>query len=161
MWQELLAVLQKITANYQQLLALSQKKRAVLVMVKLDALEAIVQQEQSLAAAIQQSETKRQAILHELARSDKGIRPDTKLRELYAHCPAPEIARQLQQLHNDLENVIQAVQEARDNNQILINSALSAVNYRLNQLGSSAVEPTYGAAGQEKVSHQKKFDFHA
>lgn len=161
MWQELLAVLQRITANYQQLLQLSQKKRAVLVMVKLDALEEIIRQEQGIAAEIQQSETKRQAILHKLAQSDKGIHPDTRLRELYTHCPAPETTRQLQQLHRELEDVIQAVQEARDNNQILINSALSAVNYRLNQLGSSAVEPTYGAAGQEKVSHQKKFDFHA
>ena len=53
------------------------------------------------------------------------------------------------------------MQEAGSNNQILINGALNAVNYRLNQLGGSAVEPVYGGRGQERVSHSKNFDFKA
>lgn len=161
MWQELLTILQNLTTCYQQLLELNKKKHTILVMVKLEELEEIVRKEQQIAGEIQQAEQGRQGVLKQLAEENPKIRPETKLRELYVCCPEPELAAKLHALHEELETLVGQVKDAGENNEILITSALSAVKYRLNQLGSSAVEPTYGAEGQEKVSHQKKFDFRA
>ena len=57
-----------------------------------------------------------------------------------------------------LAKLVKDVQEAVANNEILITSALDTVNFRLNQLGGSVVEPTYGSKGQEQVIHRKNFD---
>ena len=53
------------------------------------------------------------------------------------------------------------VQEANANNEILITSALEAINAKLNQLGGSMVEPAYGSRGQEQVIHRKNFNLEA
>ena len=50
---------------------------------------------------------------------------------------------------------------ANANNEILITSALEAINAKLNQLGGSMVEPTYGSRGQEQVIHRKNFNLEA
>ena len=82
------------------------------------------------------------------------------MQDLYAYAPA-ELRKPLQQLHDELNAVIAKVKEAGDNNKILISGALSAVNYHLNRLGKSVVEPAYGTHGQEVVSQKKNYDFKA
>ena len=161
MWQELIEILQKITGYYQQLLDLSRQKRVILVTVKLEELDGIVQQEQKLADLVQKAEKQRQQILQQLAAERKEIQPNTRMQDLEGYCPTEEIASRLLRVHVALDDIITKVKEAGENNKILISGALSAVNYRLNQLGNTAVDPSYGAKGQEVVSRQKKFDFRA
>ena len=99
--------------------------------------------------------------MRKLAAAEPEIQPDTKMAEVFGRAPSFAMADRLRKLHESLSKLIAEVQEAGDNNQVLINGALNAVNYRLNQLGGSAVEPVYGGKGQEMVSHSKNFDFKA
>lgn len=160
MWQELIDILGTISGYYKKLLGLSQQKRTVLVMVDLKMLEALLKQEEELIARIHEMENKRRQVFMMLAKKIPEVRFDSKLTEIYAYIPAEHRAS-LQKLHAELNTVIGRVNEAENNNNVLVSGALSAVNYHLNQLGHSAVEPAYGGNGQEVISHQKKFDFHA
>ena len=160
MWQELSAVLKEIAEAYTELLDLSQKKRTVLVMGDLAKLDALLKDEEKVVAHIQEAESRRRAIVMKLSQSQSGIRPDSRMTDLYEYAPA-SLRPSLQQLHKELDTVIAQVKEAGDNNKILISGALSAVNYQLNRLGKSVVEPAYGTRGQEVVSREKNFDFQA
>ena len=161
MWQELIDVLEEIQQGYQSRLELSRKKRAVLVAVDMKGLEQVVDLEEKVLSRIHKAEQHRQDVLRKLAAAEPEIQPDTKMAEVFGRAPSFAMADRLRKLHESLSKLIAEVQEAGDNNQVLINGALNAVNYRLNQLGGSAVEPVYGGKGQEMVSHSKNFDFKA
>ena len=161
MWQELTDILGKISEYYKRLLALGQKKRSVLVMVDMKGLDQLLKAENEILARIQAAEQQRQEILKRLAAADSRIQENTKMTELYMFCPFADITARLKFLYESLNQLVAQVQELNDNNSILISGALSAVNYRLNQIGGSAVEPAYGGQGQEVVSHNKNFDFKA
>lgn len=161
MWQKLIEVLGEVRQGYQELLHISREKRAALVAVDMKGLEVVVEKEQKVLDRINKAEKQRQAVLKQLAQTEPRIHPDTKMTDIYAFTPSFTMAEQLRGLHEGLTRLIDQVQEAGSNNQILINGALNAVNYRLNQLGGSAVEPVYGGKGQERVSHSKNFDFKA
>ena len=57
-----------------------------------------------------------------------------------------------------LSKLVKEAQEASANNEFLISAALDAVNFKLNQLGGSTVEPAYGNQGQEIVSHSNNLN---
>ena len=64
----------------------------------------------------------------------------------------------LERAHKTLEDGVKKVQALQENNEIMISAALNVINFKLNQLGGAAVEPSYGQSGQEKVSHEKNLD---
>lgn len=158
MWQDLLVAMEEMTEAYKQLFSLSQKKRKALVSVDLSALEKLLQEEEKLTAAVNRAEQKRRGILRRLAEADERLTPDSRLEDLCSSCPSLPMAQQLRHLHAALGSMVTKLQEAGGHNEVLIRGALSAVNYRLNQLGGSAVQPAYGMQGQEIVSHKKNFD---
>ena len=160
MWKKLENVIQKLKAEYTELLTVSQKKRQILIAVDLKALDAISQQEEIIIGRIHAAEDERQKVLREISEMEPRIKEDTKMAELWTYSPA-EMVDSLKKAHEELTQIVGQVQETGENNKLLITGALSAVNYRLNQLGGSAVEPTYGGRGQEVVSHVKQYDFEA
>ena len=160
MWQQLADILSDIQGLYQQLLDVSHQKQDALVMVDMKGLDKLLRQQEKLVAAIQQAEGKRQKLVEALAGQIPAIRPDMKMAELYNYSPR-SLTDRLKKLHVQLDEITAKVRELEQNNTILVNGALSAVNYRLNQISGAAVEPGYGTQGEELVSRQKKFDFHA
>lgn len=158
MWQELAKTLAVLITKYQKLKQLNEEKREILVFVKLRELEKLVKQEEEVIREIQQTEKQRQELLARMA--EKGIRvsPDAHMSGVWPQCPDRGQREKLYKLHKMLGRLVDEVQEASANNGILISSALEAVNFRLNQLGGSMVEPAYGSMGQEQVSHIKNFD---
>ena len=160
MWQQLADVLSEIHGLYQQLLRVSHQKQDALVMVDMKGLDGLLRQQEKLVAAIQQAEERRQKLVEALAGKIPAIRPDTKMAELYNYSP-DAFKDDLKRLHAQLDEVTVKVRELEQNNTLLVNGALSAVNYRLNQISGAAVEPGYGTQGEELVSRRKKFDFHA
>lgn len=160
MWQELIQILDKLQQQYEKLLVLSKKKRGILIQVDWKALEAVLQQENSMVAEISASEEERKVVLKKLAQTNDIVRPDAKMTDIYVCCPPAEAAR-LKECHTRLSQVVQAVTEAGDANKMLISGALAAVNYQLNVLGTTTVQPAYGATGCDQVFKIKKFDFKA
>ena len=161
MWKELVDVLGKIYLAYQDVLTLGGKKKNALVAVDMKGLEKILEEEKSLAHRVQELEKKRKGILQKLVESNKSIRPDSKLVEMYAFAPSRPIENRLKELHKQLDTCIKKVEEMNSNNMVLTQGALQAVNFHLNRIGGASVEPTYGSSGQDVVSHKKNFDFKA
>ena len=160
MWQELIEVLDKLIQNYAQVLDLNKKKRVILMQVDFKALDAVLQQENKLAAQVAANEAARKIVLQKLSSQYPEIKADTKMLEISQYCPG-EKKEELQACHDRLGQLVQASAEASDANRLLISAALSAVNYQLNVLGDTKVTPLYGANGTEQISKNKKFDFEA
>ena len=72
-----------------------------------------------------------------------------------------ELQPVLRQLYQSLTVNTGAVSELRDGNNILIRAAMNAAAYHLNRIGGAKVEPAYGQAGGEVISHRKNFEFDA
>ena len=121
MWQELIDVLEEIQQGYQSMLELSRKKRAVLVAVDMKGLEQVVDLEEKVLSRIHKAEQHRQDVLRKLAAAEPEIQPDTKMAEVFGRAPSFAMADRLRKLHESLSKLIAEVQEAGDNNQVLIN----------------------------------------
>lgn len=161
MWQKLASNMAYIIKQYQQLLKLNEEKRSALVRVDMKALEGVVNREQEVIQAVNKAEHTRQDILRSMAGADSNISASMKMTDLLRRCADPVKRDQLSKLHKVLDKLVKDVQELSDNNAIITQAALNAVNFKLNQLGGTAVEQGYGSRGQEQVSHQKNFDFQA
>ena len=161
MWQDLVEVLGKICAAYDDVGRIGERKRDALVAVDMKGLAKILDEEQLAAAKIEKLEKKRGSILKELSKSLKNVTADTKAMEIYENAPSVAMKSRLTSLHERLTRSVERAVALRDNNQILAQSALNAVKFHLNQLGGATVGPTYGQRGREGVTHEKKFDFKA
>ena len=159
MWQDLIEVLGKICAVYDDLAKIGERKRDALVSVDMKGLSKILDVEQLAAAKIQRLEKKRGSILVELSKKI-SVNENTKAEELYRKAPV-SMRLKLTTLHGNLTKSVERAITLRDNNQILAQSALNAVKFHLNKLGGATINPTYGAKGSEGVTHEKKFDFKA
>ena len=160
MWQDLIEVLGKICAVYDDLAKIGERKRDALVSVDMKGLAKILDEEQLAAAKIQRLEKKRGSILVELSKKI-NVNENTKAVELYRKAPSVAMRLKLTTLHGNLTKSVERAITLRDNNQILAQSALNAVKFHLNKLGGATINPTYGSKGGEGVTHEKKFDFKA
>ncbi len=161
MWYELADVLNKINTLYGHLLDCSNRKHKALVCVDFKTLEKVLDEEQRLIKAIETLEGQRRQVLKELAESRRDINENTRMEQLFSLIPDNGIRESMKQIHKALNDVIRKVQDLEEANGILVSGALSAVNFKLNQLGGSRVEPAYGGNGKEVVSHDRNFDFKA
>ena len=158
MWQDLAKVIATLITEYQKLQKLGEEKRAVLAAVDLKSLEKIVLQEQTIIEQINKAETKRQDVINQLAKQYVKIHPDMAMKDVWNQCRDDKMRDVLERTHKTLEDVVKKVQALQENNEIMISAALNVINFKLNQLGGAAVEPSYGQSGQEKVSHEKNLD---
>ena len=160
MWQNLIETLDKLGEAYDGLAELGEKKRAALVGIDMKGLSDILDREQLLTAKIQKLEQKRVEILKSLSQSDKTLTEATKATDFYKSAPRG-VAEKLIQAHERLSKNVDRTLTIRNNNQVLTQCALDAVQGQLNRLSGAAVEPTYSGKGAGVVTHQKNFDFKA
>ena len=158
MWQNLIQALKELSDAYAALLSISGKKRAALVAVNLKGLEPIVEEEKQQLERIRVAEKRRQDALLALSREIPSTHAATTMAE--AACPR-ELRASLHEIHERLNERVSEAQEASDANEFLIRHALGAVEYHLNRLSNSSIDPTYGEKGKESVTREKKFDFKA
>ena len=161
MWTKLIDVLGKICVVYDNLAKIGERKRDALVTIDMEGLAKILDEEQLAAAKIQRLEKERGAILSELSKTIPAINGSTKAEDFYKNAPSLAMEKRLISLHKTLTKNVNRAVKIRDNNQILAQGALDAVNYHLNRLSNAAVETTYGNKGGEIVTRQKNFDFKA
>ena len=160
MWQNLIHALKDLSDAYAALLSISGKKRAALVAVDLKGLEPIVEEEKQQLERIRVAEKRRQDALLALSKEIPSTHAATTMAEVEAACPE-ELRLLLRKAHVRLNKTVNDAQEASDANEFLIRQALGAVEYHLNRLSNSSIDPTYGQTGTESVSREKKFDFQA
>ena len=161
MWQNLIETLDKLGEVYDKLATLGERKRSALVGIDIDGLSKILDEEQLLTAKIQKLEQKRVKLLRDLSTSDKSITEATRAKDFYRKAPSLAAEKKLIELHERLSKNVDRALTIRNNNQVLAQCALDAVQGQLNRLSGAAVEPTYSGKGSDIVTHQKNFDFKA
>ena len=161
MWNELTEVFRKLTTAYGAAVSIGERKHAALVTVDMKSLEKILNEEQLIIAKIERLEKSRGAILAEMAKQNPMITAETKMEEFITLAPSRQIEDQLRALHKELSDKVDETVRLRDNNQILAQGALDAVNYHLNRLGGATVEQSYSKKGGNVVTHRKNFDYKA
>ena len=160
-WNELTEVFQKLTSTYESAVALGERKHAALVSIDMKSLEKILDEEQLIIARIQRLEKTRGALLSDMAKTNPSITSETKMEEFITLAPTRELESRLRTLHKELSARVEEAVRLRDNNQILAQGALDAVNFQLNRLGGTTVEQSYSKKGGNVVTHRKNFDFKA
>lgn len=161
MWQDLIDILDKLGAIYEKVAMLGERKRNALVGIDMQGLSAILDEEQLIIAKIQKLEKHRVELLRDLSKSNKAVKENIKATEFYRLAPTPELQNKLLQVHERLSKNVDRAITIRDNNKILAQCALDAVQGQLNKLGGATVEPTYSGKGAGIVTHKKNFDFKA
>ncbi len=160
MWQDFIMALKGLSDAYTALLEIEGKKQVVLVAVDLKGLEALVEKEEQQLERIRAAEERRRDALLALSKEIPSIHADTTMTAVEAACPA-ELRGLLRKTNLRLSQCVQKAREAGSMNEFLLRHALGAVEYHLNRISNSAIDPTYGQKGQESVSREKKFDFKA
>lgn len=159
MWQKLIDTLDKLGDVYDRLAQLGERKHSALVGIDMQGLSKILDEEQLLTAKLQKLEQQRVELLKGLSQSNK-VSETTRAEDFYRSAP-PAQTKLLLAAHERLsKNVARAV-KIRDNNRVLAQCALDAVQGQLNMLSGATVDPTYSGKGSSGVSHQKKYDFKA
>lgn len=161
MWQNLIDILDKLGEVYDSLVTLGERKRAALVGIDIKSLSTVLDEEQLLIAKIQKLEQQRVALLRELSKENKNLTEATRAKDFYRSAPSRVIEQKLCAAHNKLSKNVERAMQLKENNQILAQCALDAVQGQLNRLSGATVEPTYSGRGGDIVSHEKKFDFKA
>ena len=161
MWQNLIEILDKLGESYDKLTTLGEKKRSALVGIDMKGLSDILDAEQLITAKIQKLEQKRVELLKGLSKSNKSITESTNAKDFYRTAPSLATEKKLIELHDRLSKNVDRALTIRNNNKILTQCALNAVQGQLNKLSGAAIEPTYSGKGAGIVTHQKKFDFKA
>ena len=160
MWEKLIRSLDDLSDAYESLLDIEGRKRAVLVAVDLKGLEALVGEEEQQLERIRAAEKRRRDALLALSKEFPSSPSRTTMKDVEAVCPK-EFRSALHELHVRVGRRASEAKEAGGMNEFLIRQALGAVEYHLNRLSNSAIDPTYGQKGQESVTREKKFDFQA
>ena len=161
MWKNLIDTLDELGDSYDKLFTLGEKKRSALVAIDMKTLSNTLDAEQLITAKIQKLEKKRVEILRGLSQADKTLTESTKPKDFYKKAPSPDMQKKLIELHKRLSKSVDRALTLRNNNQVLAQCALDAVQGQLNKLSGATVEPTYSGKGGDVVTHQKKFDFKA
>ena len=160
MWQNLIQALKDLSGAYAALLDIESKKSGVLVAVDMKGLETLLGEEEQQLERIRVAEKCRQDALLALSRKIPSMHADMAMKEVEAACP-DELRPSLRALHTALGQRVEKAREAGGKNEFLIRQALGAVEYHLNRLSNSSIDPTYGGTGKESVTREKKFDFKA
>ena len=160
MWENLIDTLDKLGEVYDGLAKLGERKRDALVNINMTGLSKILDEEQLLASKVQKLEQRRVELLNGLSKSNTAVNDSMRAEDFYRTAPA-NFSERLIQLHGRLSKNVARTIQIRDNNRVLAQCALDAVNGKLNKLSGAAVEPTYSAKGADIVTRQKKFDFKA
>ena len=161
MWTELTEVFRKLASAYESAASIGKRKHEALVTINMKSLEKILNEEQLIISKIQRLEKSRGALLTEMAKADPSITVETKMEDFIEQAPNRELKTRLRLLHKELSRQVEETIRLRDDNQVLAQGALDAVNYHLNRLGGAKVESSYSNKGGNVVSHRKNFDFKA
>lgn len=148
MWEQLVGVLANMLTLYQELLAISKQKNAVLVKARTQELETLTKQEELLIIRIGKLDHAREKLLQEITAANRLPGEALPMSRLVALAEA-DIAEQLNELWRQLSSITAEMAKVNEVNTKLIDQALFFINYNINLLTQSATSPTYAAQGQQ------------
>lgn len=140
---QIIEILERLIAEHERMLKLSQHKKEVLITGKIDELARIVQFEGRCISTIQSLELEREKHIS-LYLMHRGIRKETcYLSDLVELEQNPDRKLELSHCQNRLGSLIKELQNMNHLNQRLIEQSLEFVNMSLEELTAPPDAPTY------------------
>lgn len=144
-------------AVYEEVAALSAKKRDAISNGEIDSLNEIVRGEQACLIKIHDLERKREAISGKFSELCGKPAKDITMRDIIE--VTPEGRRDaLKALHSELSGVLNRQSELNEINRRLIEAKLEYLNFSLDVMTSSGSAGTYSQAGEESSSRGQKIN---
>lgn len=140
--ENLIEVLGKESAEYENLLGLSMRKTPAIVAGNLEELAKITDEEQNVVGRINRLDIKRQEVFADIANVINRDVKVLKISDLIAMLAArPEEQQKLAKVHDKLRAAVHEVQRVNEQNRILILNALEMVEFDMNMLQSMKAAP--------------------
>ena len=156
MWNALTYTLGALADQYEQICSLQEEKRHALVALDMEQLEKLIAREELFARTVEHLEEERRGLLKEIGAKTPGVTPETDMGELSLLAPTDEIYRAVHTAGIRLSRLVKEVRERAEDNALLTEGALIAVNRQLGLIGGAVIDPVYGSGGDEQVRHLKK-----
>ena len=140
--EELIMCLEEETAEYEQLLSLSQRKTPVIVSGDIAQLEKITDEEQIIVSRITNLDAKRETVTKDIAdviNKDVANLKLTTLIELLSN--QPKQRRRLSEIHDKLSTTVKNIRLINEGNAELIKHSLEMVSFDLNMLKAMRQAP--------------------
>lgn len=140
--ENLIDVLNKESAEYEILLALSQKKTPVIVKNNLEELQKITDEEQTVVSRIANLEKKRMEITADIANVLNKDVEALKLKamiDMLENRPAEQ--KLLSEAHDRLQSSVRGLQRVNEQNRELLLNALEMVDFEINLLHAANMAP--------------------
>ncbi len=140
--ENLIAVLEQESSEYEGLLELSQKKTPVIVSGNLEQLQKITDDEQELVGRISHLEKKRTEVTADIANvlnRDVNTLKLTNLIDMLAARPVEQA--KLAEAHDRLQTAVRGLQRTNEQNRELLANALEMVEFEMNLLQAVKAAP--------------------
>ena len=140
--ENLIAVLEQESSEYEGLLELSQKKTPVIVSGNLEQLQKITDDEQELVGRISHLEKKRTEVTADIANvlnRDVNTLKLTNLIDMLTARPVEQA--KLAQAHDRLQAAVRGLQRTNEQNRELLANALEMVEFEMNLLQAVKAAP--------------------
>ena len=140
--ENLIAVLEQESSEYEGLLELSQKKTPVIVGGNLEQLQKITDDEQELVGRISHLEKKRTEVTADIANvlnRDVNTLKLTNLIDMLAARPVEQA--KLAEAHDRLQTAVRGLQRTNEQNRELLANALEMVEFEMNLLQAVKAAP--------------------
>ena len=140
--ENLIEVLEKQSAEYEELLELSHKKTPLIVSGDLDNLQKVTDDEQIVVSRLQNLEKKRIEVTADIANVLNRDVEKLKLTNLIEMMAArPEEQAKLAESHDRLRSAVHSLQQSNEHNRELLTNALEMVEFEMNLLQASRMAP--------------------
>lgn len=146
MWEQLHSLMSELYMVYQEILTLSRQKKSILVLAKPADLTKVVREEELLLFKAVKLDAARNQVLKKLVSALAVPNDNPTLQSLITLAPT-EVAAKLRKTSQEFDVVLIELKNQNELNTKLIQQALHLVNYNINLLANSSVEPTYSAQG--------------
>ncbi|WP_196598629.1 flagellar protein FlgN [Pectinatus frisingensis] len=159
MWQELIDNIKELLQIYNKLFKLNERKRQAITAIDMLVLDGLVDKERELSDSIMRIEQKRQAILKKMAAGNAAINESSSFKNLLVFCP-DNYKKEFVSDNEALSAVVQKTIVISENNRLLMQGALTAVNMNINSLSGVKAAPGYEKNGEQNFSaNKRKLDF--
>ena len=140
--ENLISVLRSENEEYQQLLELSKKKTPVIVEGKIEELQRITDEEQSVVARINRLDSQREEVVKDIANVlNKDVTTLKLVNIIQMLDTRPGEQQELAKVHDDLRMTVMQMKTINDRNRELINNSREMVAFDINLLHSMKSAP--------------------
>lgn len=152
--EKLMHVLAQEASVYEDILAISKKKRDIIVAGKVSELESITKVEQSMVLGMHRLEEMREKALEEIS-AELGMKPDDARVSTLVERLAESAALKLKEWQGKMEGILDELRETNKLNSRLIRNSLEYMDFSINLMAAAGGDNNYGQSGRMNVGKNR------